>query len=192
MQTFERSSGAKFGSAVIAVACLSGASVAMAEMADAALVNSKNLRWAAAPPTLPKGAKVAVLYGNPLAKGPYVMRFMLPSRYKIPFHWHSQTEQVTVLSGALYVVNNESADNKYAHAVKSGGFLFLPAQAHQLAYTKGATVVEIHGEGPFDVQYVNPNDDPEKWAQSKRYYFPAQYESNELNAPDSGEPIPAF
>ena len=27
--------------------------------------------------------------------------------------------------------------------------------------TKAETVIQIHGEGPFDMTYVNPKDDPQ-------------------------------
>ncbi|HEX8739927.1 MAG TPA: cupin domain-containing protein, partial [Casimicrobiaceae bacterium] len=67
------------------------------------VMNAKSIHWAAAPPSLPKGAKVAVLYGNPGAAGRYVMRIWLPAKYHIPLHYHSTPEQVTVISGTLYV-----------------------------------------------------------------------------------------
>lgn len=156
------------------------------------LINAKSLKWAAAPPALPKGALVSVLCGDPSASGPYVLRLMLPSRYKIPFHWHSQAQSMTVISGALYVVNVETFDKKIAHAVKPGGFVYLPAQAQQFAFTKGTTVVEIQGVGPYDVKCTNPSDDPLNGAKGKPYYFPREYELNELNAPAGGEPIPSF
>jgi hypothetical protein len=160
--------------------------------ADQVLINAKNVKWSAAPPTLPKGAKVAVLHGDPSADGQYVMRIMMPPRYKIPFHWHSKTEHVTVISGALFVANTETFDKRIAHPVQQGGFLYLPARAQQFAFTKGATVIEIHGEGPYDVKYTNPSDDPQMGAQGKPYYFPKEYELNELNAAEGGEPIPSF
>lgn len=160
--------------------------------ADQVLINAKSVKWSAAPPALPKGAKVAVLHGDPSADGQYVMRIMMPPRYKIPFHWHSKTEHVTVISGALFVANMETFDKRIAHPVKQGGFLYLPARAQQFAFTKGATVIEVHGEGPYDVKYTNPSDDPQMGAQGKPYYFPKEYELNELNAPQGGEPIPSF
>lgn len=156
------------------------------------VMNTKSIRWAAAPPSLPKGAKIAVLYGNPSAAGRYVMRIWLPAKYHIPLHYHSTPEQVTVISGALYVADDATYSKKYAHAVNAGGFAFLPAGAHQFVFTKRATVVEIHGAGPFEVKYVDPNEDPAKWAEAHTYYFPKRFVVDEMNAPGPGEPIPTF
>lgn len=158
----------------------------------AVVMNAKSIHWAAAPPSLPKGAKVAVLYGNPSATGRYVMRIWLPAKYHIPLHYHSTPEQVTVISGTLYVADDATYSKKYAHAVSAGGFAFLPASAHQFVFTKKAAVVEIHGAGPFEVKYVDPNDDPQKWAEAHTYYFPKRFLVNEMNAPGPGEPIPTF
>ena len=160
--------------------------------ADQVLINAKSVKWSAAPPALPKGAKVAVLHGDPNTEGQYVMRIMMPPRYKMPFHWHSKTEHVTVISGALFVASQETYDKRIAHPVKQGGFLYIPARAQQFAFTKGATVIEIHGEGPYDIKYTNPSDDPQMGAQGKPYYFPKEFEVNELSAPEGGEPIPTF
>jgi hypothetical protein len=32
------------------------------------------------------------------------------------------------------------------------------------AWTSGETVVQVHGQGPFAITYVNPADDPSKKA----------------------------
>ncbi|MBS0324984.1 MAG: cupin domain-containing protein [Proteobacteria bacterium] len=156
------------------------------------VMNAKSIRWAAAPPSLPKGARVAVLYGNPSASGRFVMRLWLPAKYHIPLHAQPAPQQVTVISGTLYVADDATYSKKYAHAVSAGGFVFLPANAHRFMFTKGATVVEIHGAGPFEVKYVDPNDDPQKWAEAHTYYFPKRFLVNEMNAPGPGEPIPTF
>lgn len=183
-----------FALLVLAVVTLVFSTVAAAadKKPEQVLINAKSLKWVAAPSALPKGALVAVLHGDPSASGPYVLRLTLPSRYKIPFHWHSQAEYMTVISGALYVANVETFDKKIAHPVKSGGFVYLPATVQQFAFTKGTTVVEIQGVGPYDVKYTNPSDDPSNAAKGKPYYFPHEYEQNELNAKEGGEPIPTF
>ena len=163
-----------------------------AQAPEQVLINARSIRWSDAPPSLPKGAKVAVLYGNPGAAEPFVMRMLLPAKYRIPFHWHTQSEQLTVLSGELFVANDATYNKKYARAVKPGGFLYLPAKAQQYTFTKKSTIVEIYGTGPFDVNYVDPNNDPAKWEQAKAYYFPQKFEVNEMKAPEAGEPIPTF
>jgi quercetin dioxygenase-like cupin family protein len=168
------------------------ASAAGNPSADQVLINVKNIKWSAAPPAVPKGAQVAVLHGDPNKEGEYVMRVKLPPRYKMPFHWHTKTEHITVISGALYVANQETFDKRIAHPVKQGGFLYLPARAQQFAFTKGATVVEIHGEGPYDIKYTNPSDDPQMGTPGKPYYFPKEFEGNELSAPEGSEPTPTF
>jgi hypothetical protein len=117
----------------------------------------------------------------------------VPPRYKIPFHWQSQATRVTVVSGTLFVANTETFDRKIAVPVKQGGFIVVPARAQSFAFTKGKTIVEIDGEGPFDIKYTNPKDDPEMGVKGKNYYFPKEFEVNELEMKDSGgEPIPTF
>lgn len=53
-------------------------------------------------------------------------------------------------------------DASKEHALKAGGYHFLPGKAHHYAFAKSATVVQIHGTGPFDINYLDPNDDPQK------------------------------
>lgn len=165
---------------------------ATAIAADPVVVNARKVKWSAAPPALPKGAQVAVLHGDPSSSGPYVLLLSMPTRYKIPFHWHTHDQNMTVISGTLFVASTETFDRKIAVPVRAGGFVHVPAQAQQFSFTKGKTVVEIQGTGPYDVKYTNPKDDPLMGAKGEMYYFPKEYEKNELNAPAAGEPIPTF
>lgn len=138
------------------------ASVLMAAAAfgeDGAILNPQDLQWGAAPPSLPKGSKLAVLYGDPAKEGPYAFRAKLPAGYVVPPHFHTRDENLTVLSGALYLGMGDTLDKKAAHALKAGGFHHLPGKVHHFAFTKTATVLQIHGEGPFDINYLNPADD---------------------------------
>ena len=149
------------------------------------LVRAKSIKWSPAPAGLPQGAKVALLQGNPTAPGRYVIRVQLPANYKIPLHSHSTAMDVTVVSGTLYVANAQTFDKKKAFAIKPGDFYHLPALAPQLSFTTNETVLEIHGEGPYEMKYANAADDPLKGAAAPAYFFPAGFETNEMNAVNS-------
>jgi hypothetical protein len=133
--------------------------------AKATFLDPSQVKYGDAPPVLPKGAQVAVLQGDPFKPGPFVMRLKVPANYKIAPHWHSKDENLTVVSGTFYLAEGDKADAKHAHAMKVGAFHYLPAQTRHYAYsTGGPAVVQVHGEGPFDITYVNPADDPSKSA----------------------------
>jgi quercetin dioxygenase-like cupin family protein len=123
-------------------------------------LNASDIKWGPAPPALPKGAKAAVLFGDPDKAGPFVIRLSAPAGYKIPPHRHSRDENLTVISGTFYLGAGDKMDASTVHAVKAGGFHHLPAKAHHYAFGKGPTIVQVNGEGPFDITYINPDDDP--------------------------------
>jgi uncharacterized protein DUF4437 len=143
----------------IGIAALALASGAQS-MDDQVFVNAGDIKWGAAPPVLPKGAKLAVLYGDPGKPGAYVLRLAAPANYRIPPHWHTQTENLTIVSGALYLGMGDKLVAKQAQALKAGGYHYLPAKMHHYAFTKAATVIQVSGEGPFDINYIDPKDNP--------------------------------
>ena len=126
------------------------------------LVPADKVQWGPAPPALPTGAEIAVLEGNPGEKGPVTLRLRFPANYNIPAHWHSMTERVTVLSGALNVGMGDRINRQASQKLEPGGFVSLGAMMHHFAWTASPTVVQISLEGPFDIFYVNPSDDPQK------------------------------
>jgi hypothetical protein len=44
--------------------------------------------------------------------------------------------------------------------VKAGGFVHVATGMHHYAWTSAPTVIQIHGMGPFAINYLNPADDP--------------------------------
>jgi hypothetical protein len=130
--------------------------------AEAMTVDANQVKWGDAPPSMPKGAKIAVIMGDPSKAGPFVLRFRAPANYRIPAHWHSQPENLTVLSGAFHLGMGDKFDAKKVHVLKPGSFHYLPGKTNHYAFTKTPTVLQLHGEGPFDLNYVNPDDNPEK------------------------------
>jgi len=118
------------------------------------------IKWGPAPPFFPAGAKFAVLQGDPGQAGVYTVRLEMPAGYTIKPHSHPTDENVTVISGSFMLGMGDAVDTKTAMTLPAGGFITAKAQAHHWAVAKGATVVQVHGEGPFAITYVNPKDDP--------------------------------
>jgi quercetin dioxygenase-like cupin family protein len=123
-----------------------------------------SIKWGPAPPSLPKGAQLAVLSGDPGASGPFVVRVKLPAGYQVPAHNHPTTENVTVISGTFNIGMGDKLDKKQGQVLKTGGFFSMPAKMNHFAWASTAAVIQIHGEGPFAINYVNPADDPSKTA----------------------------
>jgi quercetin dioxygenase-like cupin family protein len=145
--------------AMLRMALAFGGVLALAAPVQAQM-NSKDLKWSAAPPVFPKGAQMAVLSGNPGAKGPFVVRLKMPAGYRIPAHHHPTDEYVTVISGDLGLGMGDKLDTAKSAHLAAGGFAEAPGRMHHFAWTKGGAVVQISAEGPFAMTYVNPADDP--------------------------------
>jgi len=150
--------------ASFAALALTSAAWAQSEHAteEGVFINKGQEKWGNAPPTMPKGAKFAVLNGDPGKPGPFTVRMSAPAGYKIPPHWHSQSENLTVITGSLYLGMGDKADGKGAHILSASGFHYLPAKQHHYAYTKVPAVIQISGDGPFDINYVDAKDNPER------------------------------
>jgi len=153
--------------ASVGAAILMTAAGAFAQTAHV-LVPADTVQWSPAPPVLPAGAQIAVLEGNPSEKGAVTLRLRFPANYVVPPHWHSMTERVTTLSGALYVGMGDTLDRKASQTLAPGGYVSLPANMHHYAWTSSATVVQISLDGPFDIFYVNPADNPLKTSSGSR------------------------
>ena len=124
------------------------------------MVVPADITWADVPPVLPPGAKIVVLEGNPFEPGLYSLRLQFPSGYEIPAHWHTMVERVTVISGTLMAGMGDKLDKEQSKAFPAGSFIVLPGKMHHFAWADGDTVVQINGEGPFDIHYIDSADDP--------------------------------
>jgi quercetin dioxygenase-like cupin family protein len=106
---------------------------------------------------------MAALVGDPSKPGvPYVLRAKLPDGYKVPPHWHPGDENVTVLKGTFLIGKGEKLDPSTMEELPAGSFVQMPKTMRHFAMAKGETIIQVHGIGPFDVTYVNPEDDPRK------------------------------
>jgi len=124
------------------------------------LLPATDFKWMDAPPGLPKGAKVAILSGDPGKEGHFVIRVMFPANYQVKPHWHPTAENITVIKGTLFMGTQENFDMKMATKLDEGSFAVMPAKHVHYAFCKVPTVIQLHGMGPFAITYVKASDDP--------------------------------
>lgn len=120
------------------------------------------MKWSDGPPSLPAGAKICVLEGDPGQKGFFVMRAKMPGGYRVLPHWHPTRERVTVISGTFGFGMGDTFDAAKGQTLPAGGFVYLDAKMHHYAWTEGETEIQVDAMGPFAVNYVDPKDDPSK------------------------------
>jgi len=123
--------------------------------------NAADLKWAPAE-VLPPGAMLAVLHQDSKTGGVDLLMKVEAADYRVPPHWHTPNELVTVISGTFVT---DSAGMK--HTLTSGGYMYLPGKIAHEAWCKGGCLLQISGDGPFDVNYVNPADEPETYKAMK-------------------------
>jgi len=125
------------------------------------VAHAPTLAWAPGPPSLPPGAEFVLLEGNPAAAVPLTLRLKFPANYRVPPHWHSVIEHVTVLSGTLNVGMGEQATYTGGTALNAGSFAAMPAKMVHSAWAgpEGVTF-QLHSVGPWSITYVKAADDP--------------------------------
>ena len=131
------------------------------------VVQSPNeITWVPAPATLPSGAQLAVISGDASKRGgTYALRLKVPDGYVFKPHWHPQNVNVTILSGGLGIGMGDKFDESKGQIVKTGGYILEPKEMHHYAWAQGPTIIEVYGEGPFGMNYVNSSDDPRNRAE---------------------------
>jgi hypothetical protein len=119
------------------------------------------IKFGPVPPVLAPGAQLAVLEGDPMASsGDFTIRLKMPDGYRIAPHWHPRRENVTVISGSFKVGMGDSFDASKMNTFPAGSFAYLDPSMHHYGMALGETIVQVHGTAPFQINYVNPGDDP--------------------------------
>ena len=121
-----------------------------------------NLKWMNAPPSLPSGAQMAVLSGNPGKRGMFTIRLKMPADYAVPPHSHPSTEVLKVVSGSLHYAMSDKMDMASAKTLTAGHSVTMHAKMNHWVHAPAPAVVQVSGRGPFQITYVDPKDDPRK------------------------------
>lgn len=124
------------------------------------LFRGDGIAWQEGPKSLAPGAQFAVLEGNPGEPGVFTMRLKLPDGFAIAPHWHPNVERVTVISGVFLLGSGESFDRDSAERLEAGSYTSMPPGMRHYAFAEGETVVQLTTVGPWEINYVNPSDDP--------------------------------
>ena len=101
------------------------------------------------------GVLTAPLFGVPSKAEYYVFRAKYPPNTVNGPHHHPGDEELTVISGTLYIGHGTSMDRDKAVAYPPGSYIKEPAGAVHYLFTKNEIVeVEIRGIGPRENIYL--------------------------------------
>src|SRR5262245_2732996 len=100
------------------------------------IVTPEDVQWQDGPAALPRGAKRAVLEGDPGREGPFVLRIKLPDGFRVLPHSHPKDERVTVISGTLYLGSGDKFDAKEGKALPAGSYGRTAAGMKHFAWVK--------------------------------------------------------
>lgn len=107
-------------------------------------------------PIKPMTVDVEVLYGDPEKPGPFAMRIRELPGGIIPPHRHPVDEHITVVQGTVFFAIGDKFDRAQLTEMKTGSYAFIPKGSIMFGYTPEAAVVQVHGIGPFHIDWRSP------------------------------------
>src|SRR3954470_16952848 len=90
--------------------------------------NTEQMKWIDGPPSLPKGSKMCILYGDVKKDEPFAIRVRLPAEASIKMHMHLKDEVVTVLKGSVVIGFENMTHKSEKSTFTVGGFYVNPAK----------------------------------------------------------------
>ena len=73
-----------------------------------------------------------------------------------------------MISGTFNFGMGDKFDQSTTKAMPAGTFGYWPAGMKHFAWAKGETIVQLHGIGPWTIEYLNPADDPRKTSKTAK------------------------
>jgi quercetin dioxygenase-like cupin family protein len=168
--TLARLSTTRAAAAAFATAATFIASAARADEAGWRLVMkghdaiaAAELQWSDAK-SIPPGAKMIMVYGDPAKPGPYMFRVMFPAGYRLPAHRHEDQRSVTVLKGNYWSGVGERFEQDKLKKFGPRDFYITEPGVPHFAWAETEVVIQEMGIGPVSnpIQYVDATDDPRK------------------------------
>jgi len=102
------------------------------------------------------GQVVTRVSGDPSVAGaPYVIRIWNFDNQIVLPHTHPEDEHVVVVQGTWYLAAGERFDRAQLRPLAVGDYALVPRGHAHYAWSKGMTVIQVHGIGPFRVDFVD-------------------------------------
>lgn len=131
-------------------------------------VTPDHVRWFPAGSSLPPGAQVAVLSGDPSRPGAdYAIGIKFPDGYEIPPHKLTADVSIVVVKGSLVLGIGEQFDRSQGREFPAGSFITLPKGTPHSEWAKGETILYSYGVAPVETIYVNAAEDPRQKSGTK-------------------------
>jgi len=125
------------------------------------IAGPETLEWRDVP-SMAAGAKIAILEGNLGEAVPFTFRLKLPANFRLAPHVHPAYERVTVLQGTLHFAHGAEYDRAATRPMPVGSFAVMAPGEPMFGYTEVETIIQLHGTGPWGIEYLDPADDPRK------------------------------
>lgn len=79
---------------------------------------------------------------------------------KVQPHTHPTAERLTVISGTSRIGMGDKFDEAATQEMSAGSYVVLPPGMTHFVSLTSDSIVQIDNEGPFQINCVNPADDP--------------------------------
>ena len=102
------------------------------------------------------GQLVTRVSGNPnVAGAPFVIRIWNFDNQIVLPHTHPEDEHIVVVQGTWFLAEGDRFDRVRLRPLAVGDYARVPKRQAHFAWSKGMTVIQVHGIGPFRVDFVD-------------------------------------
>lgn len=106
-------------------------------------------------PALPTCFTISVQSGDP-ATTQFIAAIKAPTGCAIPWHWHTYSENLMIVSGTVHVAMRDEKGGTMATSLTAGGFVTMPSKhVHEFKCEKTCQLF-FYSDGKFDIHYVDP------------------------------------
>ena len=123
---------------------------------DHVVARPESLEWSAGPPSLPRGAQIAIVSGDPSKEGLYVLRLKLTAGSKLPPHMHRRRERDRDL-GHVQHRNGRQVRRQQGPQLKAGSFAKAPkGMAHYAWFRRIPSSKSTGSDRPASPTSIRP------------------------------------